>query len=76
MKRLANQQLEGTFGGFQLVALMLQILDALEQLSASFGVEAFGEAVLLQLIEHVAAARKIAEQDTLPVADVSGFTCS
>ncbi len=69
---LANQQLEGAFGGFQLIALMLHLLDAVEQLAAGVRVQAIFEAVLLQLIEHVAAAGKIAQQHALAVADGFG----
>ena len=69
MQGLADQQLEGAFGGFEFVALMLQLLDALEQLAARFGVQAFGQAVLLELVEHVAAPGEIAQQDALAVAD-------
>ena len=69
MQRLANQQLEGAFGGFQFVALMLQILDALQQLTARFGIQTFGQAMLLQFVQHIAAAGQIAQQNALPVAD-------
>ena len=76
MQRLAHQQLEGAFGGFQFVALVLHLLDALEQLAARVVVQALGQAVLLQLVEHVAAAGKIAHQHALAVAHASGVTCS
>ena len=39
------------------------------RLAARFVVQAVGQAVLLQLIQDVAAARKIAQQHALPVAD-------
>ena len=69
MQRLADQQLEGALGGFEFVALVLHLLDALEQLAARVFVQAVGEAVLLQLVEDVAAAGEIADQDALAVAD-------
>ena len=37
--------------------------------AARFGIQALGQAMLLQLVQHVAAARKIAQQHALPVAD-------
>ena len=46
----AHQQLESAFGGFQLVALVFHLLDALEQLAAGVFVEPAGQAVLLQLV--------------------------
>ncbi len=67
----ADQQLEGAFGGFEFVALVLHLLDALEQFAAGVLVEAVGEAVLLELVEDVAAAGEVAQQHALAVADES-----
>ena len=69
MERLAHQQLEGAFGGFQFVAFVFHLLDALQQLAAGVFVEAVGQAVLLELVEDVAAAGEVAHQDALAVAD-------
>ena len=71
MQRFADQQLEGAFGGFELVAFVLHLLDALEQFAAGVFVQAVGEAVLLELVDDVAAAGEIADQDALAVADQS-----
>ena len=49
IQRLAHQQLEGAFGGFQLVAFVLHLLDALQQFAARIFVQAVGQAVLLSL---------------------------
>ena len=65
----ADQQLEGAFGGFEFVAFVLHLLDALEQFAAGVFVEAVGEAVLLELVDDVAAAGEIADQHALAVAD-------
>src|SRR5260370_3927585 len=65
----ADQQLEGAFGGFELVAFVLHLLDALEELAAGAFFEAVGEAVLFEFVDDVAAAGEIADQDTLAVAD-------
>ena len=73
---LADQQLEGALGGLQLVAQVLHLLDAFEQLAAGVFVEPVGEAVLLELVEDVAAAGEVAHQDALAVADRVGRTCS
>ena len=56
LQRLANQQLESALGGFELVAFVLQLLDALEELAAGVLFEAVGEAVLLELKDNIAAA--------------------
>ena len=68
MERFAHQQLEGAFGGFEFVAFVFHLLDALEQLAAGIFVEAVGQAVLLQLVQDVAAAGEIADQDALAIA--------
>src|ERR1035437_4547906 len=65
----ADQQLEGAFGGFEFVALVLQLLDAFEEFAAGVFLEAAGEAVLLELIDDVAAAGEVADEDALAVAD-------
>ena len=69
MQRLAHQQFERALGGLELVALVLHLLDALEQFAARLLVQPVGEAVLLELVEDVAAAGKVAHQHALPVAD-------
>ena len=69
MERFAHQQFEGAFGGFEFVAFVLHLLDALQQFAAGVLVEAVGEAVLLELVEDVAAAGEVADQDALAVAD-------
>ena len=62
---------------FEFVADELHLLDALEQLAvAHLAPGAFGQSVLLQLIEHVAAAREIAQKNALAIADGSGLVCS
>ena len=66
---LADQQLEGAFGGFELVAFVLHLLDALQEFAAGVFLEAVGQAVLLELVDDVAAAGKVADQDALAVAD-------
>jgi hypothetical protein len=66
--RLAHQQLEGAFGGFQLVAFILHLLDALQQLAAGVFVQPVCQAVLFQLVHDVAAAGKIAHQHPLPIS--------
>ena len=68
-ERFADQQFEGAFGGFQLVAFVLHLLDAFEQFAAGVFFEAIGEAVLLELVDDVAAAGEVADQDALAVAD-------
>ena len=68
MQRFAHQQLEGAFGRFQLIALVFHLLDAFQQLAARIFGQAIGQAVLLQLVQHVAAAGEIAHQHALPVA--------
>ena len=68
----AHQQLEGAFGGFEFVAFVFHLLDALQQLAAGVLVETVGEAVLLELVQDVAAAGEIADQDALAVADGLG----
>ena len=73
MEGFADQQLEGAFGGFELVAFVLHLLDALQQLAAGVFVEAVGQAVLLELVDDVAAAGEIADQDALAVADELGL---
>src|ERR1017187_6106712 len=69
----ANEQLEGAFGGFELVAFVLHLLDALEELAAGVLFEAVGEAVLLELIDDIAAAGEVADEDALAVADELGL---
>ena len=73
MQRFADQQLEVAFGGFELVALVLHLLDALEQLAAGVVAQAVRQAVLLQLVEDVAAAGQIADQHALAIADQLGL---
>ena len=65
----ADQQFEGAFGGFEFVAFVLHLLDALEEFAAGVFFEAVGEAVLLELVDDVAAAGEVADQDALAVAD-------
>ena len=73
MQGFADQQLEGAFGGFEFVAFVLHLLDALEQFAAGVFVEAVGQAVLLELVDDVAAAGEVADQDALAVADEFGL---
>ena len=73
VQRFADQQFEGAFGGFELVALVLHLLDALQQVAARVFVQAVGEAVLLELVDDVAAAGKIADQHALAIADGFGL---
>ncbi len=68
IQRLAHQQLEGAFGRLQLVALVFHLLDPLQQFAARILAQPVGQPVLLQLVENVAAAGKIAHQHALPVA--------
>ena len=68
----ADQQLEGALGGLELVAEVLHVLDALEQLAAGILAEPVGDAVLLELVEDVAAAGEVAQQNALAVADGGG----
>src|ERR1035438_1901081 len=70
---LADEQFAGALGGFELVAFVLHLLDALEELAAGVLFEAVGEAVLLELIYDIAAAGKVADEDALAVADELGF---
>ena len=72
-ERFADQQFEGAFGGFQLVAFVLHLLDALEQFAAGVFFEAVGQAVLLELVDDVAAAGEVADQNALAVADEFGL---
>src|SRR5947199_3170019 len=58
MEGFANEQLERALGGFELVAFILHLLDALEQLAAGVFPEAAGEAVLLELVHDIAATRE------------------
>ena len=76
IQRFAHQQLEGALGRFQFVAFVLHLLDALQQLAARVFVQAVGQAVLLQLVEDVAAAGEIAHQHALPVADRLRGVCA
>ena len=77
MQRLADQQLERAFGGFELVALILHLLDALQQLAARVVVQAVCQAVLLQLVEDVAASRKDRSAARAGgCRPASGLTCS
>src|ERR1019366_4441179 len=45
----ADKQFEGALGGFELVAFVLHLLDALEELATGVFFEAVGEAMLLEL---------------------------
>ena len=73
MERFADQQFESAFGGFQLVALILQFFDALQQFALGVGVELSPRPCCLQFVEDVAAAGEIAQEDALAVADCFGF---
>ena len=73
MQRLADQQLEGALGGLELVALVLHVLDALQQFAAGVLAQAVGEPVLLQFVEDVAAPGEVAQQHPLAVADGLGL---
>ena len=71
MQRFAHQQLEGALGGFQFVAFVFHLLDALQQFAARVFGQAVGQAVLLELVDDVAAAGEIAHQHALAIADRS-----
>ena len=73
LERFPDQQLESSLGGFQFVALKLHLLDAFQQFAAGGIVQPVFQAMLLQLVEHVAAAGKIAQQHALAVADRLGI---
>ena len=72
-QRLADQQFESSFGGFEFIALKLHLLDAIQQIAAGGIVQPVFQAMLLQFVKHAAAARKIAQQDALAVADDVGI---
>ena len=77
MQRLAHQQFEGAFGGFELIALKFHLLDAVEQLAARRIVQALVQAVLLQLIKDACRAPK--DRSAARAAGCrrfSGLTCS
>src|SRR5207244_2207722 len=63
MQRLADQQLESSLGGLEFVAQVLHLLDALEQFTSGIVVQTAGQAMLLELVEDIAASGKIADQN-------------
>ena len=70
---LQNQQFEIAFGNLEIVALMLHLLDVLQQPLARVLIEPFGNSVVVELVLDVAAAGKIAQQHALTVADELGL---
>ena len=69
MQRLPHQQFKRALGGFEFVALILQVLDALQQMAAAFVVEHARQAGFIEFVDHAAAAGKVAQQNALAVAD-------
>jgi hypothetical protein len=68
MQRLADEQLKCSLGRFQLVSLILELLNPIEQLAPRFVGEALLETLLLELIENVAATRQVAQQHALTIS--------
>ena len=75
-ERLADEQCQRTFGGFEFVALVLQFLDAIQDRLQFRRVVCELEAEFLRLHHDVAAAREVADEDVARVADERGSMCS
>ena len=58
MEGLADEELEGAIGGFEIVALEFHLLDAFEQVAAGLFGQAVGEALLLELVERRCCVRR------------------